>query len=106
MMGICIQDHTRLSELRGDKSVLPSSLSFSIFSVLAGNKWSILPQKEVPSSSVYAFTACSGIMNVTVAKPFGCRSTGSIGMLTSVSGPGKAIKKYVNYSMLEFIVYN
>ena len=43
----------------------------------------------VPSSSVNALTACSGIMNVIKAKPLIFLVRGSTGKLTSVKGPGK-----------------
>lgn len=58
----------------------------------AGSKCSILPAKTVPSSSLKALQPCSGIRNVTNAKPLGFLVKESIGKLNSDKGPEKGYK--------------
>lgn len=67
-------------------SLLSSSSKGSDFA-LAGRTCNILPSKIEPSNSLYALTACSGIKNATVPKPFGFLVVRSIGKLTSLRGP-------------------
>ena len=60
---------------------------------------SVLTWNTVPSSSVKAFTACSGIINVMKANPFTFFVRLSTGRFTSVKGP-KTQNVYLEYAML------